>query len=32
MASLFLEEEEVKVRWSFVCLLGVCFGGVGVCG
>ncbi len=29
MASLFLEEEEVKVRWSFVRLLGVFFGGGG---
>lgn len=29
MASLFLEEEEVKVRWSFVCLLGVFFLGGG---
>lgn len=29
MASLFLEEEEVKVRWFFVCLLVVFFGFVG---
>jgi hypothetical protein len=29
VASLFLEEEEVKVRWSFVCFLGVFFWGGG---